>query len=118
MYLDLIMLAKLPSSRSLMERILTRYHLPLDSTSSHCNIKHISLISGMLEGKGPLDLIGGTTFSRLMELSGLSIPLINFDSRIRRLNFTHFLGKKNLWVPLSLSSATSKTFLEALPLNK
>ena len=101
-----------------MGRISTRYHLPLDSTLSHYNIKLISLISGMLEGRGPFDLIGGTTFSRLMESSGLSTLLINLGSRILKLNFMHYLGKKNLWEPLSLSSATSKTFLEVLLLNK
>ena len=105
------MLAKLPSSRSSMERISIRYLLLSDSISSLCTIRTTNLMFGMLEGRELSGLTGGIISNRLMELSGLSILLINLGSKTPKLNFMLFSGRKNSWeLPYSFS-ATNKIFL-------
>jgi hypothetical protein len=64
------MLEKLPSSKNSMERISIKYHLLLDSISSHCIMKISNLTSGILEVKGPSGLIGETISNKLMESFG------------------------------------------------
>lgn len=108
------MQAKLPSSKNSMAKILIRFLQPSALISSHFNMKIISWMFGISEGKGLSVHIGETILSKLMVLFGLSIARISFDWKTQKQSFMHFWSNKNWWVLLFLFFVISKIFQEVL----